>query len=369
MKKGAILVVMLAGILAGSVAPGLAGFPATFEWKRLGRETGLPMLKTLSVEMLDGVIYAGTGKGLYQKMGERPFERVVLGEIPETAILSLKADRKSRDLWVGTLHGLARANRGRVDVYTQLNSGLINNVIYGLDPVGKHVWVATAAGASRFEPSTGRWEIYNEKNSPMKEIWCYGVAGSEKYVYLAVWGGGIMEYNYATGVWKNYFDPDGEFEMDLFRNDGPPSIITSNVDYDGKTAWVSTYFGLGSYDGRRWLEWFEDSGEGMPSNFVNNTRSDRNSPGRTRPQRVWACTDRGLGCFDGKIWSLEIADVQVHSVSFEGDIVVAATDNGVFVGTAKAPSAKAGQDAGSGTEKDQMKIVPPVRTGKEVKTP
>ncbi|MBI4863906.1 MAG: hypothetical protein HY815_27155 [Candidatus Riflebacteria bacterium] len=324
---------LLALVAICGAAPALAGFPPTFDWKRLGREDGLPVLKTLSVEILDGTIYAGTGKGLYMKTGNEPFRRVDLGDIKETSVLIIRADRTRKDVWVGTMHGLVHLTQGRVDVFTQLNSGLANNVIYSLDPGDRHLWVATAAGASRLDLRTGRWEIYNEKSSPMKEIWCYGVSGTGNLVYLGVWGGGVMEYNYTTGVWKNYFDPDGEFELDLFRNDGVPSNIVSNVDYDGKTVWASTYFGVGSYDGRHWREWFEDTGEGLPSNFVHLTRSDLLCPGRTRPERVWTCTDRGVGCFDGKIWSHEIADVQAHSVSFEKDTVVVGTDNGVFVGT------------------------------------
>lgn len=355
MRRCTLVVLVLAGNFFRSAETGFAGFPATFEWKRLGREAGLPVLKTLSVEILEGVIYAGTSKGLFRKAGQTPFKKVDLDEIPETAILSLKADRKAMDLWVGTMHGLARVNQGRVDVYTQLNSGLLNDVVHGLDFACKHVWIATEAGVSRFEPSTGRWESYNGKNTPMKEIWCHGIAASEKLVYVAVWGGGVMEYSYATGSWKNTFDPDGEFEKDLVRNDGLPSVLISNIDYDGKTAWASSYFGVAGCNGCNWLEWFEDSGEGLPSNFVNHTRSDLNSPGRTRPQRVWACTDRGLGCFDGKIWTHEICDIQAHSVSFEGDTVVVATDNGVFVGTPQATSAKTGRDAGSGTVNDQAK--------------
>jgi len=314
------------------VSPSLAGHPAVFDWTRYGREHGLAANKVLAVEAADGEIWAGTPAGLYHRPRAGKFAKVPLGALDSSGILSLKLDRVTKELWVGTFEGLARVSRGRVDVYTQLNSGLVNNVVYSVCVQGPYVWQATAAGVSRMDTRTGRWAIFNERNSPMKEIWCYGVSWAGDHVYVAVWGGGVMEYKLSTGIWKNYFDPDGEFEIDLFRDDGPTSNITSNIDYDGKHVWVSTYFGIARYDGRRWKEYYQTTGEGLPSDFVNMTRSG--------PTRVWVCTDRGLAAFDGRIFTHEVPDVQAHSVAFDGETTVAGTDNGVFVGK-MAPSGAA----------------------------
>jgi hypothetical protein len=36
------------------------------------------------------------------------------------------------DVWAGTMGGLSRISGGRIDSFTQLNSGLSNDVVYGV---------------------------------------------------------------------------------------------------------------------------------------------------------------------------------------------------------------------------------------------
>ena len=91
--------------------------------------------------------------------------------------------------------GLSRISGGRIDTFTQLNSGLSNDVVYGVSVEGENVWVATAAGACRLDLHTGQWSLYNERNTPMIEIWVYGVSATPTKVYYAVWGSGILEYD------------------------------------------------------------------------------------------------------------------------------------------------------------------------------
>ena len=67
------------------------------------------------------------------------------------AVLSLALDKRTGDVWAGTMGGLSRISGGRIDSYTQLNSGLSNDVVYGVSVEGENVWVATAAGACRLE--------------------------------------------------------------------------------------------------------------------------------------------------------------------------------------------------------------------------
>ena len=74
------------------------------------------------------------------------------------AVLSLALDKRTGDVWAGTMGGLSRISGGRIDSYTQLNSGLSNDVVYGVSVEGENVWVATAAGACRLNcaPASGR---------------------------------------------------------------------------------------------------------------------------------------------------------------------------------------------------------------------
>jgi ligand-binding sensor domain-containing protein len=73
-------------------------------------------------------------------------------------VLSLALDKRTGDVWAGTMGGLSRISGGRIDSYTQLNSGLSNDVVYGVSVEGENVWVATAAGgaAQYCAPASGR---------------------------------------------------------------------------------------------------------------------------------------------------------------------------------------------------------------------
>ena len=167
--------------------------------------------------------------------------------------------------------GLSRISGGRIDTYTQLNSGLSNDVVYGVGVLGDYVWTATAAGASRLNTRTGQWALYNERNTPMTEIWTYAVYPGTDKVYYAVWGSGLLEYDVATERWKGYDDPDGETEIVLFKDEGLIHEITTSVSYVDKIVWVATYFGDSRYDGRSWHN-FLTKDSGLPSNFTNTVK-------------------------------------------------------------------------------------------------
>ena len=99
----------------------------------------------------------------------------------------------------------------------------------------ENIWAATTAGASRYNTHTGEWTIYTEKNAPMEEIWNYGCSYADGKVYLGVWGSGVLEFDVATESWKDYLDPDGEMEIDLYRDDGIVHVITTGVSYVDQT--------------------------------------------------------------------------------------------------------------------------------------
>ena len=59
-----------------------------------------------------------------------------------------------------------------------------------------------------------------------------------------MWGSGVLEFDVATEKWHEYLDPDGEMEIDLYRDDGIVHVITTGVSYVDKILWVSSYFGM-----------------------------------------------------------------------------------------------------------------------------
>lgn len=338
-------------LLAASAIAATPDMPR-FEWQNFTSGQGLPDDHVFCV-LVDGHrVWAGTenGLGLYENGTWKVFRPS--DGLAHRAVLSLALDKKTGDLWAGTMGGLSRISAGRIDTFTQLNSGLANDIVYGVGVQGDFLWAATAAGASRLNTRTGQWSIFNERNTPMYEIWTYAVSPGTDKVYYAVWGGGLLEYDVATERWKDYNDPDGETEMVLLKDQGLIHEITTSVSYIDKIVWVATYFGASRYDGRNWHN-FLTKDSGLPSNFLNFIKGvDAN--------RAWFCTDKGLAYYDGTNWAVyrpaldtqrpemlvrdsdgntsvvEVSSAPAHNyilmVDFQGDDVWVATAKGLSHG-------------------------------------
>ena len=327
-----------------------------FRWQNFTTADGLPDNKVFSVAVDGERVWAGTDNGLamYEK-GKWKIFRPQDG-LAHRAVLYVAVDKRTRDVWIATMGGLSRYSAGRFDTYTQLNSGLSNDVVYGVAVQDDEVWTATAAGASRLNTRTGQWTLYNERNTPMYEIWTYAVSPGKDKVYYAVWGGGVLEYDVKNDRWKDYNDPDGETEIVLFKDQGLIHEITTSVSYveKDKIVWVATYFGASRYDGRNWRN-FLDQDSGLPSNFLNQVKAvDGN--------RAWFSTDKGLAYFDGGNWSVYRPSLEtgrpemlirdqagrvtridvpsapahhyVYGVDFQGDDIWVATAKGLSHGVA-----------------------------------
>ncbi len=192
--------------------------------------------------------------------------------------------------------GLSRFSAGRIDTFTQLNSGLANDIVYGVAVSGDFLWAATAAGASRLDTRTGQWSIFNERNTPMYEIWTYSVSPGRTRSTTRFGAAGCSNTTSRPHAWKDYNDPDGETEIVLFKDQGLIHEITTSVSYVDKIVWVATYFGASRYDGRNWHNFLQKD-SGLPSNFLNFIKGvDAN--------RAWFCTDKGLTYYDGTNWAV-----------------------------------------------------------------
>jgi hypothetical protein len=303
MKTRTLVVLVLAALASpalgspaddGAAAPaGTPKLPYVYtHWKQFTVKDGLPNDHIFAVKVDGPRVWVGTEDGL--ALIDKASGKVVKSwrekdGLPFRAVTAIDVDPKTGDVWLGLFGGgLARLSGDRFDHWHQLNSGLVNDVVYGVAIENDNVWAATTAGASRLNTKTGEWTVFTEKNSPMEEIWNYGAAYDGKdSVYLAVWGSGVLKYDIRTGHWEEYLDPDGEMEIDLYRDDGINHVIVTGASPVDGVVWISTYFGGSRYDGRHWRGYAEQEG-GLPSDFNNNIK------GRSAQEALY-CSDKGLG--------------------------------------------------------------------------
>ncbi len=267
--------------------------PLFREWKNFTVEDGLPSNKISTVRVDGDRVWVGTDKGLaIYEDGE--FSVITTEDgLSHNYVLGIDISELTGEVWIATMSGLTRWSAGEMTVYTQFNSGLANDVIYSVVTDEEYVWTATAAGASKFNTYTDQWEIFNEQNAPMHEPWTYGVARSDEKIYIAAWGGGVLEYFKDSGQFRVHKDPDHQMQIDLYPDDGVAHDITTVTYYANETLWVGTYFGLSRYDGARWSSYYKKD-SGLVSDFINFLKA--------QGPVVYLCTDSGLSTFNGERW-------------------------------------------------------------------
>ena len=314
--------------------------PIYGNWKTYSKKDGLPSDKIFAVRVDEDRVWVGTNQGLaLLENGKWTVYKEEDG-LAHRGVMAIDVSPTTGDVWLGTMAGLNRYSGGVFETFTQFNSGLANDVIYSVTCDGKDVWVATGGGAGVLDTYTGKWGIYTEQNAPMHEPWTYSVCAGGNKVFIAAWGGGIIEWNKETKRFRDYTDPDGEMEIDLFPDDGVVHDITTAVSYSNDILWVATYFGMSTYDGTHWKGYF-DHDSGLASNFINFIRA--------KDGVAFMCTDNGLSSFNGKTWvsykggkviidgnsDNERSLKSTSTISHDFTIGVDITDNEIWVATSK----------------------------------
>ena len=270
-----------------------SSMPIYGNWRNFTSKDGLPGDKTYCVRIDGERVLVGTHEGLavYENGKWRTY--TTEDGLAHNGVLAIDVSEVTGDVWLGTMGGLTRWSTGKFENFTQMNSGMPNDLIYAVTCDGKDVWVATGGGAGQYDTHTKRWEIFTEQNAPMHEPWTYGVCEGDGKIFIAAWGGGVVEYTKKTKTFRDYVDPDGNMEIDLFPDDGVVHDITTGTSWADGYLWVATYFGLSRYDGVHWKGYF-DHDSGLASNFINYIKA-------VGPV-AFICTDKGLSSTDGKSW-------------------------------------------------------------------
>ncbi len=267
--------------------------PVYGNWKNFTSKNGLPGDKAYCVKIDGDRVLVGTHEGLavYENGNWKTY--TTEDGLAHNGVLAIDVSPLTGDVWLGTMGGLTRWSTGKFTNFTQMNSGMPNDLIYAVTCDGKDVWVATGGGAGQFDTYTKKWQIFTEQNAPMHEPWTYGVCAGDGKIFIAAWGGGVVEYTKKTKKFRDYVDPDGNMEIDLFPDDGVVHDITTGTSWSNGILWVATYFGLSRYDGVHWKGYF-DHDSGLASNFINFIKASGDI--------VFICTDKGLSTTDGENW-------------------------------------------------------------------
>jgi len=276
-----------------NIKNGAEQMPIYGNWKNFTKKDGLPDDKAYTVRIDGDRVLVGTHHGLAVYENGKWHTYTKEDGLAHNGIVSIDVSVTTGDVWLGTLGGLNRWSGGKFETFNQFNSGMPNDLVYNVFCFGKDVWVATGGGAGHYDTYTKEWEIFTEQNAPMHEPWTYAVSAGDGKVWIAAWGGGVIEYNTKTKHFRDYIDPDGFMEIDLDPDDGVIHDITTATSYAEGILWVATYFGMSRYDGKNWKGYF-DHDSGLISNFINFVRAEG--------PVVFICIDLGLSTFNGDTW-------------------------------------------------------------------
>ncbi|NLI76307.1 MAG: hypothetical protein GX442_07695 [Candidatus Riflebacteria bacterium] len=240
-------------------------------------------------------VWIGTEEGAARFDGKAWTVYTTEDGLPHDVVTSIAVHPGDGAIWFGTFRGVGRFHQGRFQSFTTKNSGLVNDVVYGVTVTLPYVWVATTNGISRFNPQTGEWKTFNDTNTDMNEVWIYSCASDPDGhgdTWFAIWGSGLMKVA-ADGAITVYQDPDDIFDVDVVRNDGPLHEIQVAVTKFRNVIYAGAYFGLTRYDGTTWNTWtVKDPDSGLPSDFINTVKLSPDG-------RVVAIgTDKGLCLYD-----------------------------------------------------------------------
>jgi len=157
------------------IDPPAKTFPTYGNWTSITKADGLPSSKAYCVRVAGDRVLVGTHAGLAVLENGTWKTYTTEDGLVHNGVLSIDVSELTGDVWVGTMGGLSRWSAGRFENFTQLNSGMPNDLIYSVTCDGREVWMATAGGAGRYDTFEETWLAWatNSHNMTIKPIYIY----------------------------------------------------------------------------------------------------------------------------------------------------------------------------------------------------
>jgi ligand-binding sensor domain-containing protein len=185
-----------------------AGQPA--QWNIFNADNSdLPADDLQALAVADGVLWAGTGRGLGRLAnGQWQIYTTANSDLPTDNVLALTPADNA--LWVGTDRGLARLVNGQWQIYSSANSDLPADTILALAFADGALWVGTGGGLSRF--ANGQWQVYTVANSELPDDDVQSLLAADGVLWIGTKDGGLARF--AGGQWQIYAAANSELPDD-----------------------------------------------------------------------------------------------------------------------------------------------------------
>ena len=259
----------------------------------VGKVNSLPADFVSSVfEDSQGMVWVGTTREVTRidrRSGRYTRFRIDSAAASNSDVSAINEDRAGY-LWFGTRGaGLVRFDplTGRSEVYRHRPGdpeSLSHDTVFALhiDHRGR-LWVGTEDGLNTFDPHTKRFRVYKAPgvNPNRERAIAEDATGS---LWLATWYSGVHRFDPETGRFTLYRGSESPVNL---SNDAVAAIL---VDRSG-TVWAGTENGLNRFEPATGTFKTYDTRDGLPNNNINGIVEDDAGD-------LWITTSNGLSNFD-----------------------------------------------------------------------
>jgi len=247
-----------------------------------------------------GSLWVGNDDGLYEfdrRTGARHLRTPNLGFKP--MVISIAEDPVGH-IWFGTFnHGLSRYDRqsGRITTYvhatgdpTSLSNDQVHKVFF--DHSGQ-LWAATDDGLNRFDSKTQTFTTHKvDPENHLNQTYAAIAEDSDGKLWLGTVHSGLQRFDPTTGRFEVFRSQPKDPQM--LRDDTVPSVIVGS----NGIVWIGTQNGLNRFDPKTGVFSAYDQHNGLPANTISCLLSDEEG-------QLWLSTNKGLSHFDPKNQSFD----------------------------------------------------------------